>query len=202
MSDVVDTNQFRNGMHISIDGAVWRIVWFQHHKPGKGGAVMRTKLKNIKTGSMVDKTFRAGGNFSPARNVLSTVEKFPRIRTEQKNATFLYHDGSDYVFMDPETFDQMALPEAVVDDAATFLMDNMEVQLFYVDGEPSGVELPTTVELTVSSTEPAVRGDTVGNVQKPATLENGAVIQVPAFVAEGDKLKVDTREGGRYLSRV
>lgn len=189
MSDVVDTNQFRNGMHISIDGAVWRIVWFQHHKPGKGGAVMRTKLKNIKTGSTVDKTFRAG-------------EKFPRIRTEQKNATFLYHDGSDYVFMDPETFDQMSLSEAVVDDAAKFLMDNMEVQLFYVDGEPSGVELPTTVELKVDSTEPAVRGDTVGNVQKPATLENGAVIQVPAFVAEGDVLKVDTREGGRYLSRV
>lgn len=189
MSDVVDTNQFRNGMHIGIDGAVWRIVWFQHHKPGKGGAVMRTKLKNIDTGSTVDKTFRAG-------------EKFPRIRTEQRTATFLYNDGEDYVFMDPETFDQMTLTAKVVDEAATFLTDNMSVQLFIVDGEPAGVELPTTVELKVSETEPAVRGDTVGNVQKPATLENGAVIQVPAFVAEGDMLKIDTREGGRYVSRV
>lgn len=189
MSDVVDTAQFRNGLHIKIDGHVWRIVWFQHHKPGKGGAVMRTKLKNISTGSTVDKTFRAG-------------EKFDRVRTEQRTAQFLYNDGENYVFMDPETFDQMPLTEAVVDDAAKFLTDNMTVQLFYVDGEPAGVELPTTVELEVASTEPAVRGDTVGNVQKPATLENGAVIQVPSFVAEGDRLKVDTREGGRYISRV
>ena len=189
MSDVVDTNQFRNGMHISIDGAVWRIVWFQHHKPGKGGAVMRTKLKNIATGSTVDKTFRAG-------------EKFPRIRTEQRTMTFLYHDGADYVFMDPETFDQVQLTEQVVDDAAPFLADNMTVQLFFVDGTAAGVELPTSVELKVADTQPAVRGDTVGNVQKPATLENGVVIQVPAFVTEGDMLKVDTREGGRYISRV
>ena len=189
MSDIVDTNSFRNGMHIQIDGAVWRIVWFQHHKPGKGGAVMRTKLKNIETGSTVDKTFRAG-------------EKFPRIHTEQKSATFLYHDGTDYVFMDPTTFDQMQISEQVVDEAAPFLLDNMEVQIFYVDGNPAGIELPTTMELKVESTEPAVRGDTVGNVQKPATLENGVTIQVPSFVAEGDMLKVDTREGGRYVSRV
>ncbi|MCW2961022.1 MAG: Efp [Thermoleophilia bacterium] len=189
MSDVVDTTDFRNGLHIQIDGQVWRIVWFQHHKPGKGGAVMRTKLKNISTGSTVDRTFRAG-------------EKFPRIRTEQKTATFLYADGEDYVFMDPETFDQVTIHATVVDDARTFLLDNMSVQLFIVDGEPAGVELPTTVELKVAETQPAVRGDTVGNVQKPATLENGAVIQVPAFVTEGDTLKVDTREGGRYLSRV
>jgi elongation factor P len=104
--------------------------------------------------------------------------------------------------MDPITFDQMTLTAAVVDEARTFLTDNMSVQIFYLDGEPAGVELPTTVELRVAGTEPAVRGDTVGNVQKPATLENGAVIQVPSFVAEGDVLKIDTREGGRYLSRV
>jgi elongation factor P len=189
MAEMVDTAQFRNGLHIKIDGAVLRIVWFQHHKPGKGGAVMRTKLKNISTGATFDKTFRAG-------------EKFERIRTEQKTAQYLYNDGESFVFMDPETFDQMNLSEKVVDEAAMFLMDNMEVQLFYVDGEPAGVELPTTMEFTVTATEPAVRGDTVGNVQKPATLENGAVIQVPSFVAEGDKLKVDTRVGGRYISRV
>lgn len=183
------TNDLKNGMVLNLDGQLWQVIWFQHHKPGKGGAVMRTKLKNIDTGSTVDKTFRAG-------------EKFPRIRTEQRNATFLYHDGTDYVFMDPETFDQMQISEKVVDDAAPFLMDNMEVQIFYVDGNPAGVELPTTMELKVESTEPAVRGDTVGNVQKPATLENGVTIQVPSFVAEGDTLKVDTREGGRYVSRV
>ncbi|MBC7461272.1 MAG: elongation factor P [Thermoleophilia bacterium] len=189
MADVVDTAQFKNGLHIKLDGHVWRIVFFQHHKPGKGGAVMRTKLKNLTTGSTVDKTFRAG-------------EKFPRVHTEQKTAQFLYADGDDYIFMDPVNFDQMTLSAATVDESAKFLQDNMTVQLFYLDGEPAGVELPTTIEMRVAATEPAVRGDTVGNVQKPATLENGAVIQVPSFVAEGDLLKVDTREGGRYVSRV
>ena len=188
MADVVDTNQFKNGMHIGIDGAVWRIVWFQHHKPGKGGAVMRTKLKNLDTGSVVDKTFRAG-------------EKFPRIRTETANAQFLYHDGENYVFMD-ELFNQVELSEAKVGEGTEFLQDGMDVQILLVDGNPSGIQLPTTVELKVIETSPAVRGDTVGNVLKPATVEGGAVIQVPAFVNEGDTLKVDTREGGSYVSRV
>jgi elongation factor P len=189
MAEVVDTNQFRNGMHIEIDGTVWRIVWFQHHKPGKGGAVMRTKLKNLDSGSTVDKTFRAG-------------EKFPRVHTETRNMQYLYNDGENFVFMDPETYDQVPLEADVVGDAAPFLTDGMQVQLFFLDDRAAGVEVPTTVELSVTETQPAVRGDTVGNVTKPAVLENGVTVQVPSFVTEGDRLKIDTREGGSYISRV
>jgi elongation factor P len=188
MADVVDTNQFRNGMHIKFDNHIWRIVWFQHHKPGKGGAVMRTKLRNLDTGAVVDKTFRAG-------------EKFPRILTETRNGQFLYQDGDGYNFMDPETFEQIVLDAKTVGDDGIFLQEGVVIQMLYVDGNPSGLQLPTTVELTVTETEPAVRGDTVGNVMKPATLENGAVISVPSFVAEGDKLKIDTRDAS-YVSRV
>ncbi len=190
MAEVVDTNSFRNGMHIDIDGVVWRIIWFQHHKPGKGGAVMRTKLKNLDTGAVVDKTFRAG-------------EKFPRVHTETRNGQFLYADGDGFVFMDPETFDQITIDlKTLGEDAVPFLQEGMTVQLLYLDDRAAGVQLPTTMELKVLETQPAVRGDTVGNVQKPATLEGGVVIQVPAFVAEGDLLKVDTRDGGSYISRV
>lgn len=188
MADVVDTNNFRNGMHIEIDGQVWRIVWFQHHKPGKGGAVMRTKLKNLDSGAVVDRTFRSG-------------EKFNRIHTEVRNAQYLYADGENWVFMDPETYDQMELGEKMVDDAANWLLDGMTVQLLYVDGNVTGVQLPTTVELKVTETQPAVRGDTVGNVMKPALLETGTTVQVPSFVNEGDTLKIDTRDGS-YISRV
>ncbi len=188
MAEMVDTNSFRNGMHIQLDGHTWRIMWFQHHKPGKGGAVMRTKLKNLDTGSTVDKTFRAG-------------EKFPRVHTETRTSQYLYNDGESWVFMDPETFDQVSLDAKVVDDAAQWLMDGMNVQLLYLDDQAAGVQLPTTVEMVVVETQPAVRGDTVGNVQKPAVLENGTTINVPAFVNEGDRLKIDTRDG-TYLSRV
>lgn len=188
MADVVDTSNFRNGMHIRIDGAVWRIVWFQHHKPGKGGAVMRTKIKNIETGAVVDRTFRAG-------------EKFDRIHTEVRNAQYLYNDGENWVFMDPETYDQVELDAATMADDAQWLLDGMALQLLYVDGAPSGVQLPTTVELKVVETQPAVRGDTVGNVMKPAIVETGVTVQVPGFVNEGDTLKIDTRDGS-YLSRV
>lgn len=188
MADVVDTNSFRNGMHIQVDNHIWRIVWFQHHKPGKGGAVMRTKLKNVETGAVVDKTFRAG-------------EKFPRILTETRDAQFLYEDGDGYNFMDPETFDQVSLDGGIVGSDGQFLQEGMVIQILYIDGKPSGLQLPTTVELTVTQTEPAVRGDTVGNVLKPATLENGTVVNVPAFVAEGDRLKIDTRDAS-YVSRV
>jgi elongation factor P len=188
MAEMVDTNSFKNGMHIDVEGTVWRIVSFQHHKPGKGGAVMRTKLKNTDTGAVVDKTFRAG-------------EKFPRILTDQSNAQFLYSDGEGYHFMDPETFDQVALPEALLGEQAAFLQEGMVVQILRVGGEPKGVELPTTVERKVIETEPAVRGDTVGNVLKAATVEGGAEVKVPSFVAEGDVLKIDTRDGS-YISRV
>src|SRR6478672_7108738 len=152
MADVVSTNNFRNGMHIAIDGQFWRIVEFQHVKPGKGGAFVRTKLKSIDSGAVVDRTFRAG-------------EKFERVRTETKDMQYLYDSGDEVVFMDQETFEQLA-----------------------------------SVVLEVADTEPGIKGDTVSNVTKPATLETGAVVQVPLFVNVGDKLKVDPREK-RYISR-
>jgi elongation factor P len=187
MAETVSTNQFRNGMHIEIDGVVWRIVDFQHVKPGKGGAFVRTKLKALESGSVVDRTFRAG-------------EKFARVHTEVKNLQFLYDSGSEAHFMDEETYEQFALPHADVADELAYLPPSSSVQMLAVDGRPSGIQLPASVELAVAQTEPAVRGDTVTNVTKPATLETGAVVQVPLFVDTGERIKVDPREG-RYISR-
>jgi elongation factor P len=187
MADVVSTNQFRNGMHIELEGSVWRIVEFQHVKPGKGGAFVRTKLKGLDSGAVVDKTFRAG-------------EKFNRVHTEVKNVQYLYDDGSDAHFMDEATYDQFALPRASVSEVLDYLQPASSVQMLTVDGRPSGVQMPSSVELTVKQTEPGVRGDTVSNVTKPATLETGAVVQVPLFVNVGDRIKVDPREA-RYISR-
>ena len=187
MAEVVSTNQFKNGMHIELDGSAWRIVEFQHVKPGKGGAFVRTKLKSLDSGSVVDKTFRAG-------------EKFPRVHTETKNAQYLYDSGEEVVFMDEQTFEQISLPRESVAEALDFLQPSSIVQLMTVDGRPSAVQLPTSVELQVTETEPGVRGDTVTNVTKPAKLETGAIVQVPLFVNQGDRIKVDTRER-RYISR-
>jgi elongation factor P len=187
MADVVSTNQFRNGMHIEQDGSVWRIVEFQHVKPGKGGAFVRTKLKALDSGAVVDKTFRAG-------------EKFNRVHTEVRNVQYLYDDGSEAHFMDESTYDQFALPRASVREVLEYLQPSSSVQMLAVDGKPSGVQMPSSVELTVSQTEPGVKGDTVSNVTKSATLETGAVVQVPLFVNVGDRIKVDPREA-RYIGR-
>src|SRR6266699_378047 len=187
MAEQVNTNQFKNGMHIELEGGVWRIIDFQHVKPGKGGAFVRTKVKSIDTGAVVDKTFRAG-------------EKFARIFTETKNVQFLYDDGSDVHFMDEETFEQFALPHAELEDALPYMQPSTSVQILVVGGKPSGVQLPASVELRVTETEPGVKGDTVSNVTKPATLETGAVVNVPLFVNPGERIKVDPREG-RYISR-
>ena len=187
MADTVSTNQFKNGMHIELDGGVWRIVEFQHVKPGKGGAFVRTKVKSVDSGAVVDKTFRAG-------------EKFARIYTETKNVQFLYDDGTDGHFMDEETYEQFALPHAELEDALPYMQPSTSVQILVVGGKPSGVQLPSSVELTVTETEPGVKGDTVSNVSKPATLETGAVVNVPLFVNVGERIKVDPREG-RYISR-
>src|SRR6516225_11130782 len=187
MADMVDTNSFKNGMHIELDGDVWRIIEFQHVKPGKGGAFVRTKLRNLGKGSVVDRTFRAG-------------EKFPRVHTEVKNVQYLYDAGDDVVFMDEETYEQIQLPRGSVEDDLQFLLPSGSVPMLTVDGRPAGLQLPASVELTVTETEPGVRGDTVSNVTKPATLETGAVVQVPLFINVGDRLKVDTREK-RYISR-
>ena len=187
MAETVNTNQFKNGMHIELEGSFWRIVEFQHVKPGKGGAFVRTKLKGLDTGAVVDKTFRAG-------------EKFTRVRTETKDMQYLYDSGDEVVFMDTDTYEQTSLPRATVEDALQFMLPSSSVQMLLVNGAPTGVQLPASVELTVSQTEPGVKGDTVSNVTKPATLETGAVVQVPLFVNVGDRVKVDPREG-RYISR-
>jgi elongation factor P len=187
VAEQVNTNQFKNGMHIELDGGVWRIVEFQHVKPGKGGAFVRTKVKSLDTGSVVDRTFRAG-------------EKFPRVHTEVKQVQYLYDSGEEVVFMDEETFEQFTMARATVADALDFLQPSSSVQILTVDGRPSGVQMPSSVELAVTETEPGVKGDTVSNVTKPATLETGAVVQVPLFVNIGDRVKVDPRER-RYISR-
>jgi elongation factor P len=187
VAEQVSTNQFKNGMHIELDGNVWRIVEFQHVKPGKGGAFVRTKVKSLDTGAVVDRTFRAG-------------EKFPRVHTEVKQVQYLYDAGDEVVFMDEETFEQFSLPRPSVEDALDFLQPSSSVQMLAVDGKPAGVQLPSSVELAVTETEPGVKGDTVSNVTKPATLETGAVVQVPLFVNVGDRVKVDPRER-RYISR-
>ena len=187
MAETVSTNQFRNGMHIQLEGSVWRILEFQHVKPGKGGAFVRSRLRNLDSGAVVDKTFRAG-------------EKFNRVHTEVKNVQYLYDAGEDVVFMDEENYEQLHLTRGSVADALEFLQPSSSVQLLMVDGKPAGVQMPASVELAVTETEPGIRGDTVSNVTKAATLETGAVVQVPLFVNVGDRLKVDPREK-RYISR-
>jgi len=187
MAETVTTNQFRNGMHVELDGSVWRIVEFQHVKPGKGGAFVRTKMKALESGAVVDRTFRAG-------------EKFARVHTEVKSVQFLYDDGTEAHFMDEQTFEQFGLPHAEVAGELAYLAPSSSVQMLAVDGKPAGIQMPASVELTVTQTEPAVRGDTVTNVSKQATLETGAVVQVPLFVDRGERIKVDPREG-RYISR-
>jgi elongation factor P len=187
MADIVATNQFRNGMHIEHRGSTWRIVEFQHVKPGKGGAFVRTKLKNLDSGAVVDETFRAG-------------EKFARVHTEVKQVQYLYDDGSEVHFMDEQTFEQFSLAHGDLEAELPFLLPSSSVQILAVNGEPTGVQLPASVELTVTNTEPGIKGDTVSNVTKPATLETGAVVQVPLFVNVGERIKVDPREA-RYISR-
>ena len=187
VAETVNTNQFKNGMHIELDGQAWRIVEFQHVKPGKGGAFVRTKLKGLASGAVVDRTFRAG-------------EKFSRVHTETKNVQYLYDDGGDVHFMDSESYEQFSVPHGDLEDALPFMQPNATVQVLAVNGKPSSVQLPASVELTVTDTEPGVKGDTVSNVTKPATLETGAVVQVPLFVNVGDRLKVDPHER-RYISR-
>jgi elongation factor P len=185
---VISTNQFKNGTHIEIDGAVFKILEFQHVKPGKGGAFVRTKLRRTADGAVLDKTFRAG-------------EKFRPIRTEARRMQFLYSDGSDAHFMDTETYDQLTIPEDQVADQLRWVLPSQEVELLYVDERPTDVQVPSAVELAVSETEPGVKGDTAsGGGDKPATLESGVKVRVPLFVDVGDRVRVDTRSG-EYVSR-
>lgn len=182
----VSTAEFRKGLKIQLDGTPYTIVEFQHVKPGKGGAFVRTKLKHLRLGTVVDRTFRSG-------------EKFELVDFEQKPMQFLYRDDR-YHFMSLETYEQVALSEEEVGDAADYLKEEMEVELLYLNGSPFGVELPTFAELRVAKTDPGVRGDTASGGSKPATLETGAVVQVPLFIDEGDVVKIDTRTGA-YIER-
>ena len=185
---LVSTNQFKNGMHVDVDGTVFKLVEFQHVKPGKGGAFVRTKLKRVGDGAVIDRTFRAG-------------EKFRPVRTATRRMQFLYTDGTDAHFMDSESYDQLAIPEDQVSESLKWIVPNEEVELLYVDESPSDVQVPSAVELTVTETQPGVKGDTAsGGGDKPATLESGVVVRVPLFVNEGDRVRVDTRSG-EYVSR-
>jgi elongation factor P len=175
-------------MHVEVDGTIFKIVEFQHVKPGKGGAFVRTKLKRSADGAVIDKTFRAG-------------EKFRPVRTETRRMQFLYADGSDAHFMDSESFDQLAIPEDQLRDSMRWVLPNEEVDLLYIDDRPQDVQVPSAVEMAVTETEPGIRGDTAsGGGDKPATLESGVVVRVPLFVNVGDRVRVDTRSG-EYVSR-
>jgi elongation factor P len=185
---MISTNQFRNGSHIDVDGTIFKIVEFQHVKPGKGGAFVRTKLRRASDGAVIDRTFRAG-------------EKFRPVRTEVRRMQFLYRDGSDAHFMDSESYEQLTIPEGKIADALLWMKDSEEFDLLYIDDEPADVQLPSAIDLDVTETEPGVRGDTAsGGGTKPAVLQTGAKIQVPLFVNIGDVVRVDTRSG-EYVSR-
>ena len=188
MAETVSTNQFRNGMHIELGGSVWRLLEFQHVKPGKGSAFVRSRLRNLDSGAVVDKTFRAG-------------EKIQRVHTEVKDVQYLYDAGDEVVFMDTETYEQLTVPEAALTDALRWLRPSDEVDLLFIDERPSDVQLPSAVNLQVTQTDPGLRGDTVSSGgTKPATLETGATVQVPLFVEVGETIRVDTRSG-EYISR-
>ena len=181
------TNDLKNGMVLNLDGGLWTVVEFQHVKPGKGGAFVRTTLKNVLSGKVVDKTFNAGTKVETA-----TVDK----RTFQ----YLYADGEDYVFMDLDTYDQIHVPAATVGDASKYLLSEAEVVIGVHENTPLYVELPASVVLEVTYTEPGLQGDRSSGGTKPATVETGANVQVPLFIVTGEKIKVDTRDG-RYISR-
>jgi elongation factor P len=171
-----------------VDGTIFKIVEFQHVKPGKGGAFVRTKLRRVTDGNVIDRTFRAG-------------EKFRSVHTEARKMQFLYADGTDAHFMDTESFEQIAVAEGTVQEALRWITPSTEVDLLFIDGEPADVQLPSAVDLEVTETEPGLRGDSVsGGGTKSATLETGAVLQVPLFVEQGQRIRVDTRSGD-YMAR-
>ena len=181
------TNDLKNGMVLDLDGQLWSVVHFQHVKPGKGGAFVRTTLKNVLSGKVVDRTFNAGTKVDTA-----TVDRRPM--------TYLYREGDEFVFMDADTYDQVHVPAATLGDASGYLLENTDVVVAVHQGTPLYVELPTSVELVVAQTDPGLQGDRSTGGTKPATLETGASVQVPLFVSIGEKVKVDTRDG-RYLGR-
>ncbi|HMU80238.1 MAG TPA: elongation factor P [Microthrixaceae bacterium] len=183
----ISTSDFKNGMTVDLDDGLFSLVEFQHVKPGKGGAFVRTTLKNVRNGSVVERTFRAG-------------ERMERAIIDKREMQLLYRDGDDYVFMDNSTYDQMNVPSATLGDVSNFLVDSSTALLQMYGDEIVGVEVPASVELTVAETEPGVQGDRVSGAKKPATLETGLVVQVPLFIEPAERIKVDTRTG-EFISR-
>ena len=184
---MISVNDLRNGITIEVEGDIYTVVEFLHVKPGKGAAFVRTKLKNVKTGGVVERTFRAG-------------EKVPQAVIERREMQYLYQSGNQYTFMDTENYEQLTLDDELIGPGVNFLKENLNVYIPLYQGKAIGVELPNTVELVVMETEPGVKGDTATNASKPARLETGYTLQVPLFINEGDKLKIDTRSG-QYLGR-
>jgi elongation factor P len=184
---VATTNDLKNGLVLDLDGQLWSVVQFQHVKPGKGGAFVRTTLKNVLSGKVVDRTFNAGTKVETA-----TVDK--------RSMSYLYREGEDFVFMDSDTYEQVQVPSATVGEGAGYLLENTGAVVAMYEGQALYVELPTSVELVIAQTDPGLQGDRSTGGTKPATLETGATIQVPLFVTTGEKVKVDTRDG-RYLGR-
>ena len=184
----LDTSQFRNGLKIELDGEPFVMVYFQHVKPGKGGAFVRTKIKNLRNGRVLEKTFRSG-------------EKVNEAEVEDKKMQYLYMDGSSYVFMDSETYDQVPFTPEQIGEGVKYLKENLDVDVLFYKGNPITVELPAFVIAAVAQCDPGVKGDTASGATKPATLETGAVVQVPLFIKEGENIRVDTRSG-EYVERV
>jgi elongation factor P len=184
---MISTNDFKTGQTIELEGDVYQIIEFQHVKPGKGSAFVRSKLRNVRTGAVIEKTFNAG-------------EKIPKARIEKREVQYLYNDGKEYNFMDMESYDQMAMTAEQLGDAVKYLKENMLIQVLTFQGKSIGVELPNFVELEVIDTAPGIKGDTASGGSKPATLETGTIVQVPFFINVGDKLQIDTRTGN-YIKR-
>ena len=185
---MISTNQFKNGNHIEVEGTVFKIIEFQHVKPGKGGAFVRTKLRRTADGNVIDRTFRAG-------------EKFRPVRTESKKMQYLYDSGDAAVFMDSRDYEQIEIASEALGDSMKWVLPNAEVEILFVDEQPSDVQVPSAIEMKVTQTDPGLKGDTAsGGGNKPATLESGVVVQVPLFIEEGESVRVDTRSG-EYISR-
>jgi elongation factor P len=184
----ISVNDLKNGITLELDNGLFQVVEFQHVKPGKGGAFVRTKIRNVRTGAVIDRTFNAG-------------IKVEQAIVDRQDMQFLYKDGGDYVFMNTSTYDQMNVASSALGDAADYLTEQMIAQIALYQGAIIGVEIPASVELTIAETEPGVQGDRVSGARKPATLETGKVVQVPLFVGPGDRVKVDTRTG-EYITRV
>jgi elongation factor P len=185
---MIQTSDFKNGLNILVEGEPYHIIWFQNHKPGKGGAVMRVKLRHLKKGGIIERTFKSG-------------EKFEALSVTRQKKQFLYKEGTNFNFMDMNTYEQISVPLELLGENANYLKENIEVEAIYLESELIGIDLPTIIEMTISESEPGIKGDSVSNITKMAKLETGADIRVPLFIKEGDKIKVDTRTG-EYVERV